>query len=84
MKSCSPFDGFQFAVRLTGMGNDGGNCNSKQTDVGKGVQVFYGRFIPDPHTLLSCIFKTGVIAFAFRTKGITAFKISAVPVYGKP
>lgn len=66
------------------MGNGGGNCNSKQTDVGKGIQVFYGRFVPDPHMLLSRIFKLGIVAFAFRTKGITAFKISAVAVYGKP
>ncbi len=77
------FDGFQFAVRLSGVCGGHSNRNSQQTDVGKRIQVCNRRFISYPHTFLNGIFKAGIVPFAFRTQGIAGFKIFAAAVEGK-
>lgn len=49
----------------------------------KGIQVGNRFSVTYPHTFLTGVLKAGVVALTFRTQGIGAFEISAVPVNGE-
>ena len=51
--------------------------------MGKRVQVCDGGFVSYPHPFLPCVFKPGIVTFAFCAEGVIAFKVSAVPVDGE-
>ena len=52
--------------------------------MGKRIQTGNRRFIPYPYPFLPLAFEAGIVTLTFRAEGITAFKIFAVPVNGKP
>lgn len=52
--------------------------------MGKRIQICNGGFVSYPHPFLARIFEPGIVTFAFCAEGVSAFKVSAVPVDEKP
>lgn len=76
-------DGLEAAVRLCGMGQNGGRCDSKQRDVRNRAQILSGSKAARPKTLLTGRLKTGVVSLAFCAQRIRRFESEAVSVNGE-
>ena len=82
-RSGDALNGLETAVRLCGMGQNGGRCDSKQCDVRNRAQILSSSKAARPKTLLTGRLKTGVVSLAFCAQRIRRFESEAVPINGE-
>ena len=82
-ESGSATEGFSGSVRVRELEGDSGKSDGQGGNMRDGVKVFSARAVMNPKSFLTGILEAGVIAFAFRAKGIGALEGGAGSVDGE-